>query len=525
MASKILIALALLAVLGVPFLLRPPAERRGADRDTPALIVITPHVAQIRDEFARAFSDWHRREHGSPVRVDYRTPGGTSEIVRQLQAQYNAAIRDGDIAPDGSCAPGVIPVDIMFGGGSFDHGRLKAGDGVTVPALDKDGKPTTRNLPMSVPAGFSKEQLDAWFGENAIGAQTLYDPDQHWIGVALSSFGIVYNRDVYARLGLPEPDSFADLTDPRLAGWIGLADPRQSGSVTTALDSILSREGWEKGWRMLRELSANTRYFTNSATKPPVDVSAGEVAAGLAIDFYGRGQAQALLRPGDDPASSRVGYVDPRGETYIDADPISILRGGPNPELARRFIEFCLTEEAQALWQFRSMADPLSKNNPPGPSGRPMGPEVYELRRLPVRRLMYEKHAAHLMDKVDPFVLATDARPAGWRSAIGVMMGAFGIDSAHEQRRAWAALTRARSAPGFPPGTLAEMERLFYAWPTTEVDGKELEFTAENFRAIRGVWRDPSRQAALIARYTLFFRGAYDRVERLERDAAAGVVR
>jgi ABC-type Fe3+ transport system substrate-binding protein len=525
MVSKILIALALLGVLGVPFLLRPSGDGRGADRDAPAIIVITPHVAQIRDEFARAFSEWHRREHGTPVRVDYRTPGGTSEIVRQLQAQYNAAIRAGDIAPDGSCAPGVIPVDLMFGGGSFDHGRLKAGDGVSVPATDKDGKPATGNLPMSVPAGFTQDRLDAWFGENTIGAQTLYDPDQHWLGVALSSFGIVYNREVYAGLGLPEPTRFADLTDPGLAGWIGLADPRQSGSVTTALDSILSREGWDRGWRILRELSANTRYFTNSATKPPVDVSAGEVAAGLAIDFYGRGQAQALLRPGDDPESSRVGYVDPKGETYIDADPVSILRGGPNPELARRFVEFCLTEEAQALWQFRSMADPLSKNNPAGPSGRPMGPEVYELRRLPIRRIMYEKHAAHLMDRVNPFELASDAKPAGWRSAIGVMMGAFGIDSADEQREAWAALTRARAAPGFPAETLAEMERLFYAWPTTEVDGNELEFTPENYRAIRGAWRDPARQAELVAAYTRFFRRAYGDVVRLERGAWSGVVR
>jgi ABC-type Fe3+ transport system substrate-binding protein len=55
-----------------------------------------------------------------------------------------------------------------------------------------------------------------------------------------------------------------------------------------------------------------------------------------------------------------------RGRTYVDADPISVLRGGPNPDLARRFIEFTLTEEAQALWQFPSKRDPAGATNPVG---------------------------------------------------------------------------------------------------------------------------------------------------------------
>ncbi|MBM4107760.1 MAG: extracellular solute-binding protein [Phycisphaerae bacterium] len=525
MLIRVLIGVAFLVVLGVPLVLRPSTAGRGPGADAPTLIVVTPHVAQIREEFSASFSEWHRRTHGTAVRVDYRTPGGTSEIVRQLQAQFSVAIRSGHIAPDGSCRPGAIPVDLMFGGGSFDHGRLKAGEGVVVTSADGEGKPVRRNLPMSVPAGFPQERLDSWFGENSIGAETLYDPDQHWIGTALSSFGIVYNKDVFARLGLPAPTRFEDLADPRLTGWIGLADPRQSGSVTTAMDAVLSGKGWEAGWRLLREMSANTRYFTNSSTKPPLDVSQGEVAAALAIDFYGRAQAQALLRPGQDPDSTRVGYVDPKGAVYIDADPISILRGGPNPELARRFVEFCLTEEAQALWQFPALANPRSASNPAGAHGQRMGPAVYELRRLPVRRVMYEKHGEHLIDKVDPFELASKTRPAGWRTAIGLMMGAFGIDNAHGQREAWVALNRARGSPGFPAEALAEMEWLFYGWPTTLVNGAELEFTRENYAAIRAAWRDPASMARSAIRYTNWFRDAYRRVVELEGDAARGARR
>ena len=517
-APQITILALLALIVGVPFLLKPGTERgAAAPEGSRTLILVTPHVQQIRNEFAEAFDRWHRREHGEPVRIDWRTPGGTSEIIKQLQAQYAAAVKAGqyEIAPDGTVAmpAGTIGFDAMFGGGSYDHGRLKSAG----PVIERDGSegPVRISLPMSEPAGIDPAELERLFGPNSIGAQELYDPEQYWIGTALSSFGIVYNRDVFAKLGLDEPNGFEDLCDPALAGWIALADPRQSGSITTTFDSILSNFGWERGWRTLREMCANPRDFTNSSTKPPLDVSQGEAAAGLAIDFYGRGQAQSIVAPGQDPASARVGYVDPAGSVYIDADPISILRGGPDGELARRFVRFCLTEEAQALWQFHAG----DADNPKAPDGTPMGPRASELRRLPVLRTMYERYADEMIDRVDPFELASDTTPAGWRSSIGVMMGAFAIDVADAQRDAWRALNAARSDPGFDRARLDEMERLFYAWPEHEMpDGSRLPFDPENYRTIRNSWRDPANpdwQRLSEIRYTRFFRENYRRIVEL----------
>lgn len=509
-----MILLAFAVVVGVPFAMRPPTPPKAAG-DT--LIIVTPHVMQIRVEFERAFDRWRFERTGRRTHIDWRTPGGTTEILKQLEAQYAAAIKSGTISPEGECASGAVAVDIAFGGGSYDHGRLKRGVQV---AIDAGPEPRIIRVPMSVPAGFTSEELEGWFGpRNEIGAQLLYDSEQFWIGVALSSFGIVYNREVFARLGLAEPSSFEDLARPELRGQIALADPRQSGSVTTTLDSILSHYGWDKGWRLLRELCANTRYFTNSSTKPPIDVSQGEAAAALAIDFYGRGQAQAVLAPGQSPQDGRVGYVDPPGSVSIDADPISILRGGPNPELARDFVRFCLSDEGQALWNFASRANPRSRTNPAGAKGEPLGPERHELRRLPIRREFYERFGEHLIDRIDPYTLASQTRPAGWRDAIPLMMGKFGIDNADELRSAWSVLLRARRDPRFPPERLAEMERHFYAFPVHEMpDGKTLEFTPENFRVIRESWRDARFQQICEIRYARSFRESYARVVELGRE-------
>jgi iron(III) transport system substrate-binding protein len=529
--ARVLIFLALAVILGIPFAMRP-ATKGDRAAGVPTLVIVTPHVQQIRRELGAGFARWHEGHFGAAAQIDWRTPGGTSEIVKQLEAQYQAAMKGGRYelswpgedhskAPTVVMAPGTIGFDLMLGGGSYDHGRVRQGVRVRI-AIDGERRDIT--VPMSEPAGFGQARLDEWYGPNKIGAQQLYDPEQYWLGTALSSFGIVYSRDVLQKLGLPEPRSFADLTDARYLGWIALADPRQSGSITTAFEAILNNYGWEKGWRALREMTGNARYFTNSSTKPPIDISAGEAAAGLAIDFYGRSQGQSILLPGESPEQSRVAYVDPAGEVYIDADPVSILRGGPHPELARRFVEYMLTEEAQALWQFPARARG-GAGFPPAMAGQrpaPPGPEQYELRRMPVRRVMYEKYLPYFIDRVDPFELVADVAPRGWRAAIGLMMGAFAIDIADEQRAAWAALNRARADTAFPRERLVEMERLFYAWPVTAVKGQELEFTPENFKAVREAWRDPREQGRLKVEYTRFFRGNYRRIVELSR---AGVVR
>ncbi len=422
------------------------------------------------------------------------------------------------------------PMDLRFPldavkGGIESLRPLSKGEKSVEATLDLSKAERRFGIPMSTPAGLDPKELATIFGPNEIGAQNLYDPDQYWIGTALSSFGIVYNKEIYTQLGLPEPQSFEDLGRPELIGLVALADPRQSGSITTTLDAILSYYGWEKGWRILREMTANTRYFTNSAPKPPIDVSQGDAAAALAIDFYGRGQAQAILLPGQDPSESRVGYVDPPGSVYIDADPISMLRGAPNPELLRHFIEFCLSEEGQALWQFRSEHDPLGGNNPISSEGVRLGPKEHELRRLPVRRDFYEDTSAYkaaMIDQVDPFALASNTKPKGWRSSIGIMMGAFAIETAREQREAWRALLHARETPRFPKDTLAEMERLFYSFPEHQMpDGSRLPFNEANYRTIRATWNDRSFQTDCATRYTLYFRGAYAKVVELGRKGLA----
>jgi iron(III) transport system substrate-binding protein len=419
MMRQALPAIVLLAVLlGVPVLSR--SESGPAGQASLRLIIFSPHNEHIREEFGRAFSDWHEREFGARAEVIWNTPGGTTDIRKMLHSQYRASLLRGE-SPGGNA-------DLVFGGGTYEFDKMKER---IVVSVGEESRTTT----IIAPIPFTSDELAGWYGENRIGDRLLFDPQQHWFGVALSSFGIVYNRDVLRDLGAAEPTHWEDLCDPRFRGLLALINPAQSGSIATAFVAILQGHGWTRGWQLLHRLAANARYFSASSPKGPLDVSLGDAAAGVCIDFYGRYQAQTIADAG---GGDRVGYIDPAGETVIDADPIALLTGAPSPELAVRFIRFCMTDEAQSLWQF-AVEDDRDE----------LGPTRFELRRLPVRRAFYDRYMARCIDQVNPYEFAADlpALPGDGRAFVPIVFSAFAIDSRDLLREAWKSIV---SQPGYP---------------------------------------------------------------------------
>src|SRR4051794_24823545 len=144
------------------------------------------------------------------------------------------------------------------------------------------------------------------------------------------------------------------------------------------------RDGWREGMRAIHLSGANARYFPDSSQKPPIDVAAGNCAAGLCIDFYGRQQAEAVRRRDN---SERLGFIAPVGGTVSSVDPIALLRGAKNRDVAVAFMEYLLSIDGQKLWNFKP--------------GTPGGPQHFALRRIPVRKDFYA-HAEWQEFRSDP---------------------------------------------------------------------------------------------------------------------------
>jgi ABC-type Fe3+ transport system substrate-binding protein len=344
-------------------------------------------------------------------------------------------------------------IDLFFGGGGYEFAReARAG--------------------RLVDSGI-RQRHPEWFTEAVIppqwGGEPLWDPPGRWVGTVLSAYGILSNRDSLARLGVPTPTAWADLTDPRLLGEVALVDPTKSASVAKAYEMVIQqqihrrlevlaatepdaakreaqavREGWIEGLRILQLAAANARYFTDSSQKPPIDVAQGDAAAGVCIDFYGRFQEEAL---GRRETTSRVRFVTPVGGSIHSTDPIGLLRGAPHQELAREFIDFVVSLEGQKLWNQKV--------------GTPGGPERFALRRLPVRRDYYADAALREL-RSDPTVNPFDAagvmiyRPewtGGLFREMSFVIRAVCMDAHPELVDAW----REAVAAGRPKGAMAKL--------------------------------------------------------------------
>ncbi len=473
------ILLLIAGVVGLPFLLEKPGETIGDSEDT--VVVITPHNEAIRFEFENKFREWYEGKTGRTVDVDWRTIGGTSQIVRYIQSEFENAFRNywineldrdwtGEVAasfddpdvelPQEGDLNGMtsamearkaflesdvsVGMDIFFGGGSYEFQR-QSGKGNLV-AWETGEELEERFPPDIFPQKFAGE--------------VFWDPQGKWIGAVLSSFGIIYNVDSIKRLGIREPPTaWTDLANPRFFGEVALADPTKSGSMTKAFEMIVQEqmhrsvdaakqeglsveaaeerglaEGWMNAMKLIQKIAANSRYFTDSATKVPMDVADGDSAVGMCIDFYGRFQAQVVeMRGGGD----RVRYVTPQGASTLSADPIGILRGAPNREVADLFMEFVLSNPGQQLWGQRV--------------GTEGGPIEYALRRSPAFRTMYEPPFRELLsepevnpyEQVGNFVYRPDWTGRLFTPLRFIIRVAF-IDPKDELSRAWEAILAAR---------------------------------------------------------------------------------
>ncbi len=415
-------------IVALPMALRRQSATTSSRDADDSLVILTPHNESIRQEFGEAFAAYWKKTTGRSIHLDWRTPGGTSEIRMVLDAGFKAAEETNRSG---------IGVDIFFGGGEPDFAS-QAKKGRLVPLDVFTTRPQLFVKDGPVPETFTGERY--------------FPADKVWVGTCMSQFGICYNPAVLKRLNISAPTAWQDLADPRYAGSLALADPTKSGSVARAFELVVQGEiqralavsgadrtqaidtGWTSGLQLIQRMAANSRYFTDSAPKIPQDVGQGNAAAGMCIDFYGRSYSEELKTTDGSP---RVVWIAPKGGTTLSADPIAVLKGAPHPILAQRFVEYCFSPEAQTLWF--------------GKPGTPNGPKDRALHRTPIRRDIYtpENLANSTMPHIQPyedpgnFTYQKELTGASFntlRQLVKVMC----IDSHEEMKSAWLALREAR---------------------------------------------------------------------------------
>ena len=371
---------------------------------TQTLAILSPHTPAIQAEFGRL---WNSKNPNTKLK--WLDQGGTSDDLKFVREQFKSRSKEQGIG-----------VDLFFGGGGETFSELEK-DGLLVPLASDYGVP-----------------------EKLAGAP-LRGKDNVWVAAALSNFGILYNKQIAARDNLPTPKVWADLANPKLRDRVELADPRHSGSAHTIYEIILQTNGWDKGWKTLTAMAANSRSFAANSSAPLESVANGEAVFTTAIDFYA---AKAIVG-----AKGKLAYVEPAGQTVTTADPIGILPGAQNKEAAKKFVDMVMSPEGQRLWF-----------TPKGASG---GPAEHDLYRLPALPSVYKNPPKNALRTVNVYQQKTvpydSAKAAIRRRALDDLIGTVLVDNHDALKRAWKA-NPSVEAIGFVPISETEFMKLAPKW-------------------------------------------------------------
>lgn len=177
-------------------------------------------------------------------------------------------------------------------------------------------------------------------------------PEGYWTGFYLTALGIGVNEERFHRLypDKPFPATWDDLLDPAFKGEIVMTDPVASSTAYLFVQTQLQRLGWDAGWAYLEALAPLVGQFPASGGAPPQLVGTGEYAIGVAYTH-----ALARYRHDGFPVST---IVPPATAGEVGA--VSIIAGGPNPDNARRFVDFVLSAKAEAAFSAQSLTTPLN---------------------------------------------------------------------------------------------------------------------------------------------------------------------
>ncbi len=191
--------------------------------------------------------------------------------------------------------------------------------------------------------------------------------DGSWVGLSARTRIIMYNRDLISEDELPQ--SIFDLADPRYRGQFAIVRAGNE-SMISHVAALRAYHGDETTKELIRGILANEPVITQGHTDIRKAVGAGEVAFGLVNNYYFHLQLH-------EETNNNVAAVYPdQGEdqmgAFVNVAGIALVKGAPNEDNARRFIDFLLEPEQQELFSINSMETPVLPGIPLIEGARPI---------------------------------------------------------------------------------------------------------------------------------------------------------
>jgi putative spermidine/putrescine transport system substrate-binding protein len=224
------------------------------------------------------------------------------------------------------------------------------GSGVAVNALER-----TKNRP----------QIDTiyYFGANGVDAQKrgllapykptnfaklpelARHPEGEWFTIHQLEVVFIVNKKLVKNV----PKSFADLLKPEYKGNIVYLDPRSTGvgQVMTWAANFANKGTYanlEPGLKYIEQLHKSGNVLRVVGTTPYAQFVKGEIP--IWVNFVNDGLRAKFL----DGMMDDVEIVSPAEGTVAAPYTISLVKGGPNPNAAKLWLNFIMSDRGQELF-------------------------------------------------------------------------------------------------------------------------------------------------------------------------------
>jgi len=159
--------------------------------------------------------------------------------------------------------------------------------------------------------------------------------DEFYVAQGAAALSIVWN----SKTGKPKPTDWADLAKPEYQGQVTMPDPAASGSAYGLVSGLVANP--KLGWKFFETMKANGTAVVgaNAAALNPVMQGAKSAVFG-AVDY---------IPIGAKAKGEAIEIIYPATGTVLEARPMMIMKSTENPEQAKQFIDYVLSEEGQKL--------------------------------------------------------------------------------------------------------------------------------------------------------------------------------
>ena len=205
-------------------------------------------------------------------------------------------------------------------------------------------------------------------------------PNGSWVGQRLNVITVYLRSDMIAEADRPK--TWSDLTDAKYKGKMVMTDP----SFTSLQLSVVATNAKNLGWEYYEKLDQNDVMVVQGNQQVSDNIKRGErpIAVG-ALDSYA---AQ------DRMEGHNITTIYPADGTYVIPSPTAVVKGSPNPEAAKVFADFMLSDEAQNIFPKDGGYAARTDIAPPKDS-----PKISELKILPVDYGAIEKSSAEVKER------------------------------------------------------------------------------------------------------------------------------